>query len=120
MSSKVKVSSPIVRYVGSITDMHGYWQLKFSASRLTLHSAYGLTLVNVRPASVQPVDVPTFTPHRAEELRLLFEYRGRRTVDTRAASWLMANDLVEVDEETGRHKVTSLGFEVADVLPRWY
>jgi len=118
MSSKVKVHNPIVRYVGSITDMHGYWQLKFGGARLTLHSAYGLTLVNVRPTSVQPVEVPTFTPHRAEALRLLFELRNGR-VETRAATWLIANGLVEVDEQ-GRHKMTSLGFEVADVLPRWY
>ena len=117
--AKVTLRSPIVRYVGSITDMHGYWRVESTGERLTLRSAYELTLSRVRHTSVQLVEVPTLTPTRADALRMLARRRGTR-IDTRAAKWLVANDLAEVDEETGGYQVSDLGWEVAAALPRWY
>jgi hypothetical protein len=118
MSRNVKVRKAIVRYSGSMADMHGFWRVECGGARLTLRSAYGLKLVNVRHASVQAVEVPTFTPARADALRTLAA-PGRARIDTRSRTWLLANELAEVDEENGGYRVTALGVEVADALPRW-
>jgi hypothetical protein len=121
MSSRIKVHRPVVWYQGTMTDMHGYWHVAASSgTRLRLESAYGLALRGVRPANVRPVEVPAFTPKRADALHLLATYPGRRRIDARAAKWLVANKLAEVDEETSQHATTQLGREVQKVLPRWY
>lgn len=121
MSNTIKVHRPVVWYQGTITDMHGYWHVAASSGvRLRLESACGLALNHVRPANVRQVEVPAFTPKRADALHLLAIYPGRRRIDTRAAKWLVANKLAETDEETGQLATTQLGREVQKVLPRWY
>jgi hypothetical protein len=109
--------SPIVEYAGTITDMHGLWRVEGSGERLTLVSAYGLTLRYVRPANIKPVAVPTLTPTRAQALRELARHRVRPA--TRVWNWLVAQGLAELDTETNQPRVTALGFELSDALLYW-
>jgi hypothetical protein len=108
---------PIVEYTGTITDMHGLWRIEGSGERLTLVSAYGLTLRYVRRANVTPVAAPPLTRIRAEALRDLADHRLRPV--TRVWNWLVCQKLAELDAEDGRPRATRLGFELADALLWW-
>jgi hypothetical protein len=108
---------PIVEYTGSITDMHGLWRIECTGERLTLASAYGLTLRYVRRASIKPVALPPLTRIRGEALYRLARERVRPV--TRVWNWLVAQGMAELDAEDGRPRVTRLGFELADALLWW-
>jgi hypothetical protein len=108
---------PIVEYRGTIEDMHGLWRVEDTGERLTLRSAYGLTLRYVRHGSVKPVAVPPLTEARAHALCNLARYRVRPI--TRVWNWLVAQGLAELDTETNQPRVTALGFELSDALLYW-
>ncbi len=110
----------IVEYVGSLTDLHGPISVVSRGARLRLRSACGLTLHDVRPTSVRALAVPALTRHRADALLMLFN-RSRATVPMAARTWLIAQKLAHVDEQDGgRLALTTLGFELAGALPRYY
>lgn len=115
----------IVKYTGSITDMHGLWSIdaRYSDGRVDLRSPGGLKLRGVRPQSYTTVAVPRITARRADALKTLTTYPGYSlAADLR--TWLIKVGLAEVEQteyDTAPvFRVTKLGYELSGALPAWY
>jgi hypothetical protein len=114
MPAKV-IHWPLVRYRGSLTQLHGtIWQdVSTPGPRLTLKCSQGYALTKVNPASVAPIDVPALTPDRAEALRWLV-LGNDRVPAPRVLRWLTRHQLAQQADE--RTELTALGRELADAL----
>lgn len=115
----------IVKYTGSITEMHGVWSVAqvFSNGRVDLRSTGGLELRGVRPQSYAPVAVPRLTARRADALRTLARHPGTYLA-TDLRNWLIKSKLAEVSkteyDTAPVFRVTLLGLELSGALPAWY